>query len=250
MILGGRVHPQASNGLGRSSRQRSVDRHRRVWSRREEEILMSTLKDLVALGWKSDNGFQSGYLGKVEEALQREFPSSDLKLWEQIIRVDNNAHFIRNRPWPLWEDWKEIFGKDRASGPVLKTCPKLRSGPDCIRICRGNPKGGGAWYPVTCKKTKRAKITTHIGGMVELLKQIHDDSNTCLEKLSMRIEYEVDLSKARKEAYEVLGTIDGLSMVDKFDIGEILVANPPRHDFFMGMPPMAHPAYALRVLAE
>ncbi|XP_042027035.1 uncharacterized protein LOC121774185 [Salvia splendens] len=205
----------------------------------------------------------------------------DDQQWEHIIRVDSHARFIRNRPWPLWDDWKEIFGKDRASGTSAKDISdaairarvranvptptpdsdyvgsldenwgNLGSPATAVSESAGeSPEGVDRGAPVTSKKAKRAKLSTHIGGMVDLLKQIHDDSNTRLEMLSTRIGYEVDLSKARKDAYEVLSTIDGLSMLDIFDIGEVLVANPARHDFFMGMPPIARPAYALRVLAE
>ena len=41
--------------------------------------MVATLKELVAQGWKSDNGFRSGYHNKVEEALRREFPTTDIK---------------------------------------------------------------------------------------------------------------------------------------------------------------------------
>ncbi|KAG6429775.1 hypothetical protein SASPL_107828 [Salvia splendens] len=50
----------------RSSYQRN-ERGRRSWSDREEAVLISALKELVALGWKSDNGFRGGYLNKIEE---------------------------------------------------------------------------------------------------------------------------------------------------------------------------------------
>ena len=33
----------------------------------------------MALGWKSDNGFLGGYLNKIEECLQTEFPRTDIK---------------------------------------------------------------------------------------------------------------------------------------------------------------------------
>ncbi|XP_042022005.1 uncharacterized protein LOC121769307 [Salvia splendens] len=36
--------------------------------------------------------------------------------WSQIVQKDNNARYMRNKSWPLWEEWKEIFGKDRAVG--------------------------------------------------------------------------------------------------------------------------------------
>ena len=55
-----------------------VNRLRRVWSAREEEILMATLKDLAAHGWKADNGFRSGYLVRCREAINREFPKTDI----------------------------------------------------------------------------------------------------------------------------------------------------------------------------
>lgn len=54
------------------------DRSRRVWNAREEEILMATLKELAAHGWKSDNGFRSGYLVRAREAIKREFPNTDI----------------------------------------------------------------------------------------------------------------------------------------------------------------------------
>ncbi|KAL1544416.1 hypothetical protein AAHA92_21271 [Salvia divinorum] len=38
------------------------------------------------------------------------------KQWEQIIKVDGNTRSIRNKSWPYWEDWKEIFGHNRTNG--------------------------------------------------------------------------------------------------------------------------------------
>ena len=54
------------------------DRSRRVWSVREEEILMATLKNLTANGWKADNGFRTDYLMRAREAIKREFPNTDI----------------------------------------------------------------------------------------------------------------------------------------------------------------------------
>ncbi|KAG6416596.1 hypothetical protein SASPL_124029 [Salvia splendens] len=71
----------ASEGLHHTPRQkyRKGDRTRRMWLEREEEILATSLLGLVASGWKSDNGFRSGYLTKVEDSLRQEFPTTDLK---------------------------------------------------------------------------------------------------------------------------------------------------------------------------
>ncbi|XP_057770359.1 uncharacterized protein LOC130990160 [Salvia miltiorrhiza] len=56
-----------------------TDKTRRSWSTKEEEILLASLKELVVLGWKADNGFKAGYLHKLEEAMRKEFPDTDIK---------------------------------------------------------------------------------------------------------------------------------------------------------------------------
>ena len=50
-----------------------------MWTVREEEILAACLIDLVARGWKSDNGFRAGYLGRIEDVIRKEFPNTDIK---------------------------------------------------------------------------------------------------------------------------------------------------------------------------
>ena len=71
----------ASVGMNFSPRQkfRKGDRSRRMWTPREEEILAASLLELVARGWKSDNGFRSGYQSKIEDSFRAEFPDSDIK---------------------------------------------------------------------------------------------------------------------------------------------------------------------------
>ena len=55
------------------------DHTRRCWADSEERFLLATLKELVSLGWKADNGFRGGYLAKLEEAMRREFPTCGLR---------------------------------------------------------------------------------------------------------------------------------------------------------------------------
>ncbi|XP_057797372.1 uncharacterized protein LOC131013315 [Salvia miltiorrhiza] len=154
---------QGSNRVLQCGRTNKTDKSRRSWLMRDEAILLASLKELVANGWKSNNGFQAGYLTKLEEAMRKEFPTTDLKVmphinskitiwkknynsltkmlkpsgvgfnltgthmidcndeqWEQIVKKDNNARLMRNKSWPYLDDWKEIFGKDRATGDVAE----------------------------------------------------------------------------------------------------------------------------------
>ncbi|KAG6422496.1 hypothetical protein SASPL_119068 [Salvia splendens] len=60
------------------TKYRKGERSRRMWTTREEDILASSLIELVANGWKSDNGFRAGYLGRIEQRLREAFPNTDI----------------------------------------------------------------------------------------------------------------------------------------------------------------------------
>ncbi|KAG6405431.1 hypothetical protein SASPL_133020 [Salvia splendens] len=150
--------PEGSKDLG-PNRNAKSDRSRRIWSAREEEILMATLKELAANDWKSDNGFRNGYLVRAREAIKSEFPNTDIlphphiyskittwkrnygslktmlnysgigfnsdgtyriecddEQWALFCKRDRHAKYMRNKSWPQYEDWKEVFGNDRADG--------------------------------------------------------------------------------------------------------------------------------------
>lgn len=68
-----------SGSSGASRRVKKTNRERRSWSQKEEAVLLAALKELVVLKWKSDNGFRAGYLKKLEEAMRKSFPTTDLK---------------------------------------------------------------------------------------------------------------------------------------------------------------------------
>lgn len=50
-----------------NGRGQRVPKSRRPWLADEEEILLACLGELVATGWKSDNGFRAGYINKLEK---------------------------------------------------------------------------------------------------------------------------------------------------------------------------------------
>ncbi|XP_042026836.1 uncharacterized protein LOC121773990 isoform X2 [Salvia splendens] len=132
-----------SDGATATPRQkfRIGDRSRRMWTPCEEEILASCLVELVACGWKSDNGFRADYLQKIEDSIRIEFPNTDIQgtphvtskisAWkksydilrnilartrvgfnhdgthkidcddEQWAQADKNARGMRTKSWPL-----------------------------------------------------------------------------------------------------------------------------------------------------
>ncbi|KAL8520692.1 hypothetical protein ACS0TY_011296 [Phlomoides rotata] len=40
--------------------------------------------------------------------------------WALIVKADPNATNMRYKSWPLYEDWKEIFGMERANGAIVE----------------------------------------------------------------------------------------------------------------------------------
>lgn len=70
--------------LGRY-RRGTGERAHRSWTDREEETLVITLKELVAHGWKSDNEFRTGYRSKLDDAMNQQLLSLDIKINPRII---------------------------------------------------------------------------------------------------------------------------------------------------------------------
>lgn len=69
-------------GVGRQGnglrRQRNLFA-RRSWNAEEEDALLGCLIELVVTGWKSDNGFRSGYIYKLEEMMRVHFPLTNIR---------------------------------------------------------------------------------------------------------------------------------------------------------------------------
>lgn len=37
------------------------------------------------------------------------------EVWKDYVKSDSNARFMRNKSWPYFNDWCEIFENDRAT---------------------------------------------------------------------------------------------------------------------------------------
>ncbi|KAL2248271.1 UNVERIFIED_CONTAM: hypothetical protein Sindi_2679400 [Sesamum indicum] len=66
-----------------ANKERSMGR--RMWTIMEEECLVAALRNLVVIGWKCDNGFQTGYLGQLESYIAKHFPQANIKVNPHII---------------------------------------------------------------------------------------------------------------------------------------------------------------------
>ncbi|KAG6436201.1 hypothetical protein SASPL_101086 [Salvia splendens] len=232
-------------------------------------------EELSVRGWKSDNGFRGGYLQRIEEALKSGVSQ------DAALRCDANARGMRHKSWPLWDDWKVLFGKDRAVGTVAKDtfdahanyAGRTPSSQQDVRL--GSPVESGEYSaanpspqqrPVanpnestgqsidhslqTKKSGSKRKASSPPVGLIEMLGRMQDDTNERLDKLTNRIGFEFDLSEARKEVIDILSGVPDLTLVQQIDASEIIIDKVERVELFMRLPETSRLTYVMRVLEK
>lgn len=187
---------------------------------------------------------------------------------------------MRNKSWHLWNEWQEVFGKDRAAG--ARVCDT----PDAVNKIYGKASSSNATsgpsthmtldelfpeemyadgvlpemvdesrptteilVPTIVKKAlKKRKIEDKMDGVLQFMNQIREDTNERLKEISTRIGYEFDLSTKRTEVFDQLNGIPGLALKQQFYISKKLVKEPELMDLFRSLPEVARPAFVLDLL--
>ncbi|KAG6418782.1 hypothetical protein SASPL_120987 [Salvia splendens] len=320
--------PDGSNDLY-PNRNSKADRSRRIWSVREEEILMATLKELAANGWKSDNGFRSRYLVRARKAIKSEFPNTDImphphiyskittwkrnygslkmmlnhsgigfnsdgtyriecddEQWALFCKKDRHAKYMRNKSWPQYEDWKEVFGQDRADGergvdvaaavgtiygntnatlvddvisPHMTFAELFPDEPipdgilpemidDSQSVTEGGVPGSAASVDVGPGAGAGVCPAPAVGACSGSASGAGLKVTNKVVKKRKRIGYEFDLSNKRAEVYEQLKGIPGLSLKLQFYVCKKLVKETELLDLFRGLPETARAAFVFDLL--
>ncbi|KAL8549636.1 hypothetical protein ACS0TY_008472 [Phlomoides rotata] len=64
-------------GIGGAGQEKGkTTRARRSWTKPEEDALIHYLLDIVAEGWKADNGFKAGFQRELEKGMKKLLPDS------------------------------------------------------------------------------------------------------------------------------------------------------------------------------
>ncbi|KAG6405737.1 hypothetical protein SASPL_133331 [Salvia splendens] len=184
---------------------------------------------------------------------------------------------MRTKSWPFWDDWKVIFGKDRAIGhnaegvseaakdsspdePVTEigeSADYLPSFDDFIGYEQvqatfgtnvvddssahsGQNTNGPPQAPPPKPKRKR-KVSEDDTGIVEMLGKMHSETSARLDTLAAHIGYEMDLGKARKKIFRHLCDIPGLTEIERYDLCDIIGNETSRLDIFTGLPDSSKP---------
>ncbi|KAK6138020.1 hypothetical protein DH2020_028247 [Rehmannia glutinosa] len=278
---------------------RKIDKRRRSWSIKEEEVLIAALKDIISKGWKCENGFRTGYLRLLERVMLKAFPSTDIRAephinskihvwkkyhgslasmfrvngiswnesakmiearddaWDLYVKEDANARTMRNKQWPFYPDWCEIFGKDRVTRENAEDFVnavqemETNKGKDkeaaaefgCVfeglddenemSVCQ--PESNGTEKKRAPKKRKTSSDCSS-DPFVEAINVFCDKLDARFEDIAQRIGYEYDVSNARKQVYSVTRDDSGLLIRDKLTVAKFLVNKTGDLDLFFSLP--------------
>ena len=104
--------------------------------------------------------------------------------------------------------------------------------------------------PTNKVQRKKRKVMSEMNGMVEMLAKMHTATNERLELLATRIGYEFDLTKARKEVFDLVGVIPGLTIMQQFMACGFILHKVECLDFFMSLPAAAKQEYVMMALED
>ncbi|KAG8377625.1 hypothetical protein BUALT_Bualt08G0052500 [Buddleja alternifolia] len=232
---------------------------RRSWSQREEEVLISAFKDIIAQGWKADNGFKTGYLQELEHYMKKNCGSLSSMLSKSGIGWNDTTKMVEAN-----DDAWDGYVKDRATGEqdedfveavnhvlndtnhrdkdtnhrdkdVLDGLETINEGfegkTETMSICQ--PMSSVSAKKKAGKKRKSAESQEP---MYELLGNYYKSTDLRLGKIAKRIGYDYDMSMERKEVYGVVAKIEGLSIQQRLFVADNLVKNSEDLDLLFSLP--------------
>ena len=98
---------------------------------------------------------------------------------------------------------------------------------------------------INASRKKRKAATDNIC-LIQILGQMQDDTNERLGKLTKRIGFEFDASKARKEVFDVLCAMPELTLVHRIGVTVIIFNKVERVEPFMYLPEGSRLTYVSR----
>ncbi|KAL8556202.1 hypothetical protein ACS0TY_003842 [Phlomoides rotata] len=195
--VGNTMTHQECPGVGRGSMKKACNNTHRIWTTREEKVLINVLKELVNKGYTTDNDFRIGYLIKCEDALKIDFSKTDLQAtphitskltsWKKYYSSIVTAHLVTG--FGLNTTTSQVECTDEQWDDVIKSVDR--------------------------KKHKLNSESAGTNNMEHILGEFCSTTGDRLATIPDRIGYEHDLGNARKMLFEQLGVVPGLSIKEK-----------------------------------
>ncbi|KAL1543877.1 hypothetical protein AAHA92_20796 [Salvia divinorum] len=213
---------QDSSGLGSGPRAKG-DRTRRSWSTHEEEILMWSMKDLVAHGWKVTMVSALCLFGK--DRITRGVTEDTYDAFDSLARQTQSQLHDEGLEFPFKAKEFSVVKPNPQQGPRASSYPGWEH--------QTEPE----WINANQKKWRKRKAASDNVGLIEMFGRMQNDTNERLDKLTNRIGFEFEASsKARKEVVDILSVIPELTLLQQIDIAEIILDKVERFEHFMRLP--------------
>ncbi|KAG6392948.1 hypothetical protein SASPL_147177 [Salvia splendens] len=233
--------PEGNSLLGSKdlapNRNAKSDRSRRIWSVREEDILMATLKELAANGWKSDNGFRNDW---------KDVFGNDRADGEKRIDIGAAAGTIYGNKdeAPAADETSTHMSLQDLFPDMIFPEGVL---PEMIDESQSATEGGGPGSAVDVGVGAGGEA---VGGTGTTIGAASGSGSMGGKKVSKKVlkKQWFDLSNKRSEVFDQLKGIPRLSLKLQFYISKKLVKEPELFDLFRGLPETARAAFVFDLL--
>ncbi|KAL8479894.1 hypothetical protein ACS0TY_026729 [Phlomoides rotata] len=179
---------------------------------------------------------------------------------------------MRYKPWPLYDDWNEIFGTDRANGraaeDVIDAVTDIRneSVPDLgdqdvnptptppdeapvdMDVASETPGVDNSVAPKISGKKRGVSDSTMADRLCDVLGKFCKSSDDRIGSLVRVIGDDADIGNSRKDLFNVLGDIDDLNEDERIDASHYFAKNADCLQMFMGMAEGSRARYVRRLL--
>ncbi|KAL8524645.1 hypothetical protein ACS0TY_014300 [Phlomoides rotata] len=208
------------------------------------------MKDLVAMGWKTKNGFKPGYLLKLEAGMLKMLPGLLQcygECWDCIVKADPNTINMCFKAWTLYDDWNEIFRMDHANGraaeDVADVANDIQSDNDLdvedhpddpidpapvetpveMDVASKAPVVDNSTVAKVTGKKRATIYSSNADRLCDVLGQFCKSSDNRFNNLVQVIGYESGLGGTRKELLKVLADIPELIEDERIEAAHIYV---------------------------
>ncbi|PIN10930.1 hypothetical protein CDL12_16475 [Handroanthus impetiginosus] len=190
--------------------------------------------------------------------------------WESYVKNDLNARLMRYKSWPYYNDWCEIFGKDRATREnaqdFVETVNDILNGDaqkinqtteefndhlegfvkDTESMCASQIGGSASEKR---KRNRKKKLKEGQDQIYEMLGTVCEKTDARLGDIARRIGHEFDVSQKREEVYAAIGKVGGLNLQEKLQVSKFLVKNTEELELFFSLPDEAKEKFVHMILA-
>ncbi|KAL8522665.1 hypothetical protein ACS0TY_012704 [Phlomoides rotata] len=226
------------------------EKGRRGWSMQEEQVLCEAMKQIVREGWRTENGFKTGYLKKNYHSLFEILKHTG-------VGLDSTTKMVEATD----EQWSgfmkcEIFGCSRATGEGAESHvnintphPSVNENVDLDEESNRvndetmdesqsptvNVQTGEYTEMGRTSSGRKRKAPTTSDPFVDVVQNFCDGASSRLGEIAQRIGHDHDMSSARKLIYSLVSKMNMLTLQEKLRATTLIMRHNEHIDVFFSL---------------